>query len=310
MFLLVLPGVLAAPVAYFMKGPQRWIYIGAAGISGPWLIVVMVIIWTGLGNNVMGLEGESLTAEVLRGFRAEGWVLINGIKIKRKSDIDHILVGPQGVFVIESKWSHEPWLMHQHKDSFMWDRLVDAIEQAKTNLGLVRWRFGNELKDVEVQAVCVLWSNKLLENQRGRFDHEGVIVVRGSSLADWMKSLTGTSLDKTGVEKLVKAIERQALSHDELEYGKSSGPIPTVNKFIFHAIVAPLIGFAIAFGGIVVISHIHSLWAIGISLVSFIVIGFSLRRNSSLRSTARGWLAACAVFCGLFVVVAIQYFTR
>ncbi|MBI3429762.1 MAG: NERD domain-containing protein [Actinobacteria bacterium] len=292
------------------NAPQRWIYIGAAGISGPWLIVVMVIIWTGLGNNIMGLEGESLTSEVLREFRSEGWVLINGIKIKRKSDIDHILVGPKGVFVIESKWSHEPWLMRQRKDSFMWDRLLDAVEQTKTNLGLVKWRFGNELQGVEAQGVCVLWSNKLLGKERGRFDYEGILVVRGSSLADWMKSLASTSLDELGVERVVKAIERQALSHDELEYRKSDGPIPTVNQFIFRALVAPLMGFTIAFAGIVVVSKAHSLWIIGISLVSFIVIGLVLRRISSLRVAARGWLAACAVFCGLFVVVAIQYFTR
>jgi hypothetical protein len=50
-----------------------------------------------------GAYGEKATAKRLRGLVRRGWVLVNDIDIGR-GNIDHVLIGPPGVFLLESKW--------------------------------------------------------------------------------------------------------------------------------------------------------------------------------------------------------------
>ncbi|MFG0382088.1 nuclease-related domain-containing protein [Pseudomonas sp. zbq_18] len=50
-----------------------------------------------------GLEGELATAQLLTPLLAEGWQLFHDLPMKR-SNIDHVLVGPTGVYAIETKY--------------------------------------------------------------------------------------------------------------------------------------------------------------------------------------------------------------
>jgi hypothetical protein len=52
-----------------------------------------------------GAEGEKATAKALRRPVADGWVLINDIDIGN-GNVDHVLVGPPGVFLLDSKNLH------------------------------------------------------------------------------------------------------------------------------------------------------------------------------------------------------------
>lgn len=52
-----------------------------------------------------GAEGERKTARVLLPLIKDGWVLINDVPGHR-GNIDHILIGPAGVFVLETKNLH------------------------------------------------------------------------------------------------------------------------------------------------------------------------------------------------------------
>jgi hypothetical protein len=47
--------------------------------------------------------GEKATAKRVRGLVRRGWVLVNDIDIGL-GNIDHVLIGPPGVFLLESKW--------------------------------------------------------------------------------------------------------------------------------------------------------------------------------------------------------------
>lgn len=49
-----------------------------------------------------GAEGERKTARVLRSLIKGGWVLINDVQ-RHGGNIDHVLIGPPGVFVLETK---------------------------------------------------------------------------------------------------------------------------------------------------------------------------------------------------------------
>ncbi len=53
-----------------------------------------------------GWEGERLVAKLLNETLNDDYYLINGVRIRGEGDIDHIILGPTGIFVIETKnWS-------------------------------------------------------------------------------------------------------------------------------------------------------------------------------------------------------------
>lgn len=50
-----------------------------------------------------GLEGELATAQLLTPLLADGWQLFHDLPMKR-SNIDHVLVGPSGIYAVETKY--------------------------------------------------------------------------------------------------------------------------------------------------------------------------------------------------------------
>lgn len=95
------------------------IILGAAGLF-PWWLGVAILMFTLAGLWIFsnkqadlvygyfkGARGEEMTAGELSHLPGE-WTIFNGIMLPDKRDVDHIAVGPQGVFVIETKhWSGE-----------------------------------------------------------------------------------------------------------------------------------------------------------------------------------------------------------
>lgn len=304
LILLFYPLAIALILSLFMRGAERWLFIGAVGISGPWMVVILIILWSGVASQLMGLEGESYTADVLRKFRHAGWVLVNGIVIK-SGDIDHVVIGPAGVLVIESKWSHDMWPAGKDERSFMADRLSRAISQARQNRSDVEWRFGKSLQGARVRAICVLWSSQDTSMNPDWFEVGDVTVIRGAALESWLKNLTEVTLDQQGIERIHKAIERQASNRDELVQAKSGAPRRTLNKYIAHYIVAPFMGFVSALAVIAVTSRVGALWTIGATLL-FVFIGFVARQFAGLRQFALGWIGTCLALSLWFLVLMIR----
>ncbi|MFG0330044.1 MAG: nuclease-related domain-containing protein [Phycisphaerales bacterium] len=58
-------------------------------------------------NSVLGADGEKLVAEALEELRRDGYHIFHDIPGHR-GNIDHILVGPAGVFVVETKTRSKP----------------------------------------------------------------------------------------------------------------------------------------------------------------------------------------------------------
>src|SRR5690348_16911647 len=53
-------------------------------------------------NYARGAEGEEAVGELLEGLREQGWRVIHDVSFGR-GNIDHIIVGPGGIFTIETK---------------------------------------------------------------------------------------------------------------------------------------------------------------------------------------------------------------
>jgi hypothetical protein len=52
---------------------------------------------------LQGARGEERVGAVLRGLQSRGWHAIHGIFLGR-GDVDHVVIGPGGVFAIETWW--------------------------------------------------------------------------------------------------------------------------------------------------------------------------------------------------------------
>jgi hypothetical protein len=74
-----------------------------------------------------GAAGEELVGEVLNGLRERGWFALHDVQLSR-GNIDHVLIGPAGIFAIETK-SHRGRLRAGAIDPAM---LKQAYAQAKS----------------------------------------------------------------------------------------------------------------------------------------------------------------------------------
>jgi hypothetical protein len=82
-----------------------------------------------------GAEGESATAAVLDGLRSSGWHVLHDVRWpgRTRANIDHVAVGPGGVFVIDSKnWSGDVRVVGGvlRQGSRRRDRVVAAAAEA------------------------------------------------------------------------------------------------------------------------------------------------------------------------------------
>lgn len=308
---MLLPGVVGYVASLFSHGPERvrWLFLGAFGISGIWLVTVFVIIWTGIGNPLMGLEGENRTAVILRKFQRHGWQLVNGLRLRGDWDIDHVLVGPAGVLVFESKWSHKLWPTDDHDSTFMAGRLEDATRQVNRNCVQFKSFFKKELVGVTVTPVCVLWSNFYESDAPASFQTDGVVVVPGPALETWMESLTSRWLDPERIEQLSNVLALQVAIRDKGNSEKPDAPLPTMGTLFKRDVLAPLLGFIVALYGFAFISQHHTLWLQGIAFMLFTVIGYLLTRKEALRRFGQGWLIACFAYFCAFVVALIHVLT-
>lgn len=77
-----------------------------------WLLIGVLLIllfykrllkyWQEAKNTSLGTRGEKIVGEMLSGLRKDGYEIFHDL-ITEKGNIDHIIVGPPGVFTIETK---------------------------------------------------------------------------------------------------------------------------------------------------------------------------------------------------------------
>ena len=112
-----------------------------------------------------GAEGEKATAKALRPLVRDGWVLVNDIDTGR-GNLDHIVVGPPGVFLLESKNLHGTLSVSEGILAVRWRedpgdgyenfRLAHLMRSRARDLEHELRRLGI---DDPVQPVVVLWGS-------------------------------------------------------------------------------------------------------------------------------------------------------
>lgn len=120
------------------------------------------------GNHYLGWFGERMTAEELEPLREKGWKIFHDVPVERggyECNIDHVAVGPGGVFAIETKMRRKGNARPGRKDhevfydgerlSWPWAEDTYGIPQAVNNARDLR-EWLEQLTGVHVEVTPVL----------------------------------------------------------------------------------------------------------------------------------------------------------
>lgn len=138
-----------------------------------------------------GAEGEREAEKALRSLERAGWLVFHDVQ-KAYGNYDHIVVGPTGAYLLESKnfqgivniRNGIPRLTRRHDPSQVevFDRIKPAALGSARGLSQGIGRLTG--KSLWVQAVVVFWS----EFPEGFVKNGKCVFIEGSRLSEWLQS--------------------------------------------------------------------------------------------------------------------------
>ncbi len=125
-----------------------------------------------------GAQGERRTARLLRRLAREGYIVFHDLAVPGSdANVDHLVIGRSGVFVIDSKqWTGE---VHQGADGLAWH---NHYPLGRT-LAIVRWEAEAVSRVLGSRATALLCVHGA-HVQRGGVDAQGVAIVPAGRLRD------------------------------------------------------------------------------------------------------------------------------
>ncbi|WP_175551764.1 nuclease-related domain-containing protein [Geodermatophilus amargosae] len=194
MLLIVSPFLVAAiALTAFTDGWLRWnggVVLGAG-------LALFVVAWKSPPQHIerwgTGAEGERHTARALRPLLRSGWHVVHDLDWPRAGNVDHLVVGPAGVFVLDSKaWSGVvnvddagATITPRDNPDAAWTARGQRGRQARAGTAVARaLALRSGLAVPQPEPVVVVWA---------RFPQRvesagGVTYVEGEHLADWLIS--------------------------------------------------------------------------------------------------------------------------
>jgi hypothetical protein len=213
--------VLATPIAVlgFVEHPNIWLWAVGVGLSIA-LGAYMAIIESPPGrieNWRTGFEGERRTARALAPLRRRGYVLLHDLPDRRtsqqnhKGNIDHVVVSPAGVFLLDSKWlggeaSIDRGTVHvqmrdDDEDSYDIPKLASAMRGRAVRL---REDIVKQIDVGFVRPVVVFWN----DFEASQVTSEKVVFVHGEHLVDWLQEQRlPTNMTADQVARVASCIE-------------------------------------------------------------------------------------------------------
>ena len=138
-------------------------------VSAPIVILLAVVYWAAESDSVLverglkGRSGEAVVGERLEDLRWERYIVLHDIPFAGQRNIDHLVSGPNGVFLVETKFG-----------SYLPVHLNKARRQAAKLSG-----------ELAVQVTPVLCVNA---SEDGPYRHGGVQVVGFDALLPWIRA--------------------------------------------------------------------------------------------------------------------------
>lgn len=148
------------------------------GVVGELLAVHLA---SGAHARSLGAFGESATAGAACGrwHRLTGWRLIDGLYFDRHGDVDHTVIGPRGIYAIETKWTTDLWDVGE--DCLVGPYAEGVLTQAKRSAERISLalNYGKERLDVKICPMVFIWGPGAPAITNGFQDVAGVRVVEG-----------------------------------------------------------------------------------------------------------------------------------
>jgi len=162
---------------------QRGVILGTGLTLSACMVTVLVVLTSGTAPLMMGEVAEQWTAQELRPLSEHGWRLVNHFGLGH-GDQDHMMVGPGGVVLLETKWGGTPWSVDAGDVPFR-----SALEQTARNARqLSLWHGVAKHGRPVVQPVLVVWgpASQKLRDLPVRRHGSGIVVMSGDRLQEWM----------------------------------------------------------------------------------------------------------------------------
>lgn len=178
-----------------MPGDQSWLTSAFAGALVASFLTLRQSPPVGIASWEAGAIGEQQTARKLRRLERDGWVVLHDLAAG-SANFDHVVIGPNGVFCLNSKWSSyrleegpDGQLIARHRyDEELTGNIRGALRRARAEAAALSDRIAERCGTrLWVTPVIVWWGDVA---NGGRLV-DGVGVVHGAHLADRLRSYPG-----------------------------------------------------------------------------------------------------------------------
>jgi hypothetical protein len=260
-------GLASLALLVWQPSPASGFVVGVLWASLGWGLSLVILQSSGTTAKLMGATAETWTATELKHLSREGWRAMHNVLLHRE-DVDHVVIGPGGIFALETKWSSEEW-------GTDYRRLQQAARQARRNALAVQRRLDPRHVGVRVTPVVVLWGHTA---DGVPDDIDGVGVVHGTDLASRLQSVADPGLSEEDVTKYTNALtdyatmrirhENQQHPLNRYEEVGAAGVAADLYRGLFFGL-ATLVALAFAWRDL---SPIGALTASGATVISACVI--------------------------------------
>lgn len=295
--LLIPSAVVPSPAALLLPEPWSFFVLGAWAATFVAMGVHIVVVMSGSAYLIAADLGEQWTRRELDPLRRSEWRIIHRVLFRQAEDIDHIALGPAGLFVIETKWSSNDWTSTRQRA-----RLLESVEQARENARITRLFLRAHLGDVTTTPVVVLWPSDGRMQER---EIKGVTVLPGDQLTGWLKSRPAGVLEDEGVVRGWTAVSEHLSRRDAADLERSGPPPRGVWEYLWDLVQLPL-G---ALTGVVASAWLATPLDWPLSLVPALLLatmaGFAARSEPVWRRLLQGVAVGSAIVFSVLLSVAL-----
>jgi hypothetical protein len=213
--------------------------MGAVLASGLWGAVLYVVTMSGTVSISMGVLAEQWTAQELRRLRKIDWQIVNGLRLRPKADIDHVIIGPGGVLVIETKYSSDGW-----NSTYANNQVAAAVDQVTVNQKHIRGVLSRDVPRELIRPVVVLWGGSTDSDETTVEDE--VAIVPGSCLRSWLLSLNDEGLSDNTIDAAWKTVADHIRRREAFDLTTNGPPLRSVSGRVWRWSVLVCVG-ALAF---------------------------------------------------------------
>jgi hypothetical protein len=187
--------------------------LGAVSVAAPGGAWLLVVAHDGQQFRRLGARAEVDTSGDLHDLERAGWSLFDDVELDG-FNVDHVLVGPGGVFAVETKWTSVRWTID--RGTLDAGRSARPDHQARAGARRIRLLLKHHARvDCHVVPVVVVWGpgRPHLEDGVVTLRNE-TLIAQGGALARHIRTLPTDVLDDDSTRACEAALRAYVEDHD------------------------------------------------------------------------------------------------